>query len=70
MNQDTKTNMTDFAQIKEGGKFYISRVAANASDRPYTKITSRKSEAGRWSNALDCFGNEVFVKYDARVWTV
>jgi len=71
MNTDLKINITDFSQIREGEKFYTSRISALSEDKTYfRKVATTKSSNGMWTNAKDCFGTDKFIKYDAKVWTV
>lgn len=66
MNDDAK--MIEFEKLETGKKFYLSIPSTLADAAGYTKIVAQKNSDGKWSNAKNGFGLQIFVQYDKRVW--
>jgi hypothetical protein len=60
----------EFGKLSIGAKFYLNKPSAGMEDKSvHTKLISKKSETGAWTNAKNNFGLTTFVQYDKRVWT-
>jgi hypothetical protein len=60
--------MIEFEKLETGGKFYLSNPEMLPDTAAYTKIVAQKNSEGKWSNAKNGFGLQMFVQYDKRVW--